>query len=88
MSKQTSQKSAVLNDNATCIPDNAGISVISGRHSSFLLRLYTTLAALAMTSFVLNWHPRVQYFGLAVLFPGGGLVGVGGWWILGFFFNL
>lgn len=87
-SKQTSQKSSVLNDSATCIPDNAGISVVAGRHSSFLLRLYTMLAAFALASFVLNWHLRVQYFGLAALFPGGGWVGIGGWWILAFVFNL
>jgi hypothetical protein len=67
MSKQTSQKGAVLNDSATCIPDNA---------------------AFALASFVLDWHPRVQYFGLAALFPGGGWVGIGGWWILAFVFNL
>ena len=46
------------------------------------------LAAFALASFVLNWHLRVQYFGLAALFPGGGWVGIGGWWILAFVFNL
>lgn len=88
MSTQTSQKGAVLNDSATCVPENAGISVVAGRHSSFLLRLYTTLAVFALASFVLDWHPRIQYFGLAALFPGGGWIGIGGWWILAFVFNL
>ncbi|KAI6750742.1 hypothetical protein HG530_014638 [Fusarium avenaceum] len=88
MSKQTSQKGAEFNDSATHIPCNAGISVVAGKYSSYLLRIYITLAVFALASFILDWDPRVQCVGLAVLFPGGGLVGIGGWWILAFVFNL
>jgi hypothetical protein len=88
MSKQRSQKVAALDDNATYIPDNAGISVVAGRYSSFLLRVYITLAAFSLASFILDWDTRIQYFGLAALFPGGGWVGIGGWWVLAFVFNM
>lgn len=88
MSKQISQKGAEFNDSATHIPENAGISVVAGKYSPFLLRIYITLAVFALASFILDWDPRVQSVGLAVLFPGGGLVGIGGWWILAFVYNL
>ncbi|KIW80213.1 hypothetical protein Z517_06828 [Fonsecaea pedrosoi CBS 271.37] len=87
MIQQYREKNEVAKDIAEYIPDNAGISTASSAFSSPLLRTYVGLAVFALASFASDPGSRFQYFGLAVLFPGGGWIGLGGWWTLAFVFN-
>ncbi|BDD64337.1 hypothetical protein MAP00_009164 [Monascus purpureus] len=63
---------------ASRIPENAGKAPVGTAHVNTTFNLYKGLSVLALTSFIFNVDTRLQNAGLALLFPGGAFLGLGG----------
>jgi hypothetical protein len=68
---------------ASQIPESAGKGSVTAAHISSTINLYRGLVVVALTAILLKGDPRLQNAALALLFPGGGFIGLGGFWVIG-----
>jgi hypothetical protein len=75
-------------DTSPAIPEASGSCSVSHSRNRQCKTLYTVLLAIGSAVIYFDLNFRLQHAFLALIFPGGGFISLGGFWLIGFFINL
>jgi hypothetical protein len=73
---------------ANVIPAASGSCQVSHARNRKYKTWYAGLLAASGAAFYFDLDHRLQHAFLALMFPGGGFIGLGGFWLIGFIVNL
>ncbi|KAM0293659.1 hypothetical protein ACHAPM_011583 [Fusarium culmorum] len=74
-------------DASPAVPEASGSYSVSHSRNRQSKALHTVLLVIASVVIYFDLDFRLQHAVLALMFPGGGFVGLGGFWLIGFFIN-
>ncbi|KAM0361904.1 hypothetical protein ACHAO7_011742 [Fusarium culmorum] len=74
-------------DASPAVPEASGSCSVSHSRNRQSKALHTVLLVIASAVIYFDLDFRLKHAVLALMFPGGGFVGLGGFWLIGFFIN-
>ncbi|KAM0346738.1 hypothetical protein ACHAP4_011650 [Fusarium culmorum] len=74
-------------DASPAVPEASGSCSVSHSRNCQSKALHTVLLVITSAVIYFDLDFRLQHAVLALMFPGGGFVGLGGFWLIGFFIN-